>query len=82
MADTIQRAELVGIFKAVQVDHSGSDLMIRTDSLASMYMIDKHMRCPSLHKERKHEEIPSLVMEGLVPIEGWHPLEKMMNPTF
>ena len=66
VATTIQRAELVGIFKALQVDHSnhsGPNLMICTDSLASMYMIDKHMRCPSLHylhKECKHEKLLSL----------------------
>ena len=65
MANTIQRAELVGIFKALQVDHSGPNLMICTDSLASMYMIDKHMRCPSLHKECKHEELLSLIVEEL-----------------
>ena len=49
-ANTIQRAELVGIFKALQVDHAGSSLKICTDSLASMYIIDKHMRCPTLHR--------------------------------
>ena len=65
MANTIQRAELVGIFKALQVDHSGPNLMICTDNLASMYMIDKHMRCPSLHKECKHEELLSLIVEEL-----------------
>ena len=52
VANTIQRAEPVGIFKALQVDHAGPNLMICTDSLASMYMIDKHMRCPSLHKNK------------------------------
>ena len=68
VANTIQRAELVGIFKALQVDHAGSNLMICTDSLASMYMIDKldkHMRCPSLHKKCKHEELLSLIVEAL-----------------
>ena len=65
VANTIQRAELVGIFKALQVDYSGPNLMICTDSLASMYMIDKHMRCPSLHKECKHEELLSLIVEEL-----------------
>ena len=30
-----------------------------------MYMIDKHMRCPSLHKECKHEELLSLILEEL-----------------
>ena len=39
--------------------------MICTDSLASMYMIDKHMRCPSLHKECKHEELLSWIVEEL-----------------
>ena len=62
VANTIQRAEPVGIFKALQVDHSGSNLMICTDSLASMYLIDKHMRCPSLHKECKNEEFLSLIV--------------------
>ena len=65
VANTIQRAELVGIFKALQVDHAGSNLMICTDSLASMYMIDKHMRCPTLHRECKHEELLSLIVEQL-----------------
>ena len=60
VANTIQRAELVGVFKALQVDHAGSNLMIYTDSLASMYMIDKHIRCPSLHKDCKHQELLSL----------------------
>ena len=46
VVNTIQRAALVGIFKALQVDPAGSDLMICTDSLASMYIIEKHMRCP------------------------------------
>ena len=65
VANTIQRAELVGIFKALQVDHAGSNLMICTDSLASMYMIDKHMTCPSLQKECKNEELLSLIVEEL-----------------
>jgi len=39
--------------------------MICTDSLASMYMIYKLMRCPSLHKECKHEELLSLIVEEL-----------------
>ena len=39
--------------------------MTCTDSLASMYMIDKHMRWPSLHKECKHEELLSLIVEEL-----------------
>ena len=65
VANTIQRAKLVGIFKALQVDHSGPNLMIYTDSLASMYMIDKHMRCPSSHKECRHEEFLSLIVEAL-----------------
>ena len=65
VANTIPRAELIGICKALQVDHAGSNLMICTDSLASMYMIDKHMRCPSLHKECKHEELLSLIVEEL-----------------
>ena len=65
VANTIQRAEPVGIFKALQVDHSGPNLMICTDSLASMFLIDKHMRCPSLHKECKHEELLSLIVEEL-----------------
>ena len=69
MVNTIQRAELVGIFmiKALQVDHdhSGPNLMIWTDSLASMYMIDKHTRCPSLHKECKHEELLSFIVGEL-----------------
>ena len=68
VANTIQRAELVGTFKALQVDHSGSNLMICTNSLASMshiYMIDMHMRCFSLHKECKHEELLSLTVVEL-----------------
>ena len=44
VANTIQRAELVGIFKALQIAHTSRELIICTDSLASMYMIDKHMR--------------------------------------
>ena len=39
--------------------------MICTDSLASMYMIDKHMKFPSLHKECKHEGLLSLIVEEL-----------------
>ena len=65
VANTIQRAELVGIFKALQVDHSGPNVLICTDSLASVYMIDKHMRCPSLHRECKHEEVLSLIVKEL-----------------
>ena len=65
VANTIQRAELVGIFKALQVDHDSPEMIICTDSLASMYMIDKHMRCPSLHKECKHEELLSLIVKEL-----------------
>ena len=65
---------MVGIFKALQVDHAGPNLMICTDSLASMYMIDKHMRCSSLHKECKHEELLSLIVEELTKKarEGLH----------
>ena len=65
VANTIQRAELVGIYKALSIDHAGSDLLLCTDSLSSMYMIDKHMRCPSLHKECKHEELLTLIVEAL-----------------
>ena len=39
--------------------------MICTDSLASMYMTDKQMRCPSLHKECKHKELLCLIVEEL-----------------
>ena len=65
VANTIQRAELVGIYRALQLRHNGLNLMICTDSLTSMYMIDKHMRCPSLHKECKHEELLTLIVEEL-----------------
>ena len=65
VANTIQRAELVGIFKALQIAHESQNIIICTDSLASMYMIDKHMRCPSLHKESKHEDLLSLIVEEL-----------------
>ena len=36
VANTIQRAELVGIYKALQIDHASPDLLICTDSLSSM----------------------------------------------
>ena len=65
VANTIHRAELVGIYKALQVNHADSNLMICMDSLASMYMIDKHMRCPTLHQDCKHEELISLIVEQL-----------------
>ena len=65
VANTIQRAELVGIFKALQVDHSGPNLMICADSLVSMYMTHKQLTCPRLHKECKHEELLSLIVEEL-----------------
>ena len=65
VANTIQRAELVGIYSALQLSHAGLDLIICTDSLTSMYMIDKHIRCPSLHKECKHEELLTLIVESL-----------------
>lgn len=65
VANTIQIAELVGIYKALSIDHAGSDLHPCTDSLFSMYMIDEHMRCPSLHKECKHEELLVLIVEAL-----------------
>ncbi len=58
-------AELVGIYKVLQIDHASPDLLICADSLSSMYMIDKHMRCPSLHKECKHEELLSYIVEAL-----------------
>ena len=47
------------------MDHLGPNLTICTDGLASMYMKDKHMRCPSLLKECKHEELLSLMVEEL-----------------
>ena len=65
VANTIQRAELIGTFKALQVDHAGSHLMICTVRLASMYMIDKHIRGPILHRECKHREILSLIVQQL-----------------
>ncbi len=64
-ANTVQRAELVGIYKALQIDHAGPDLLICTNSLSSMYMIDKNIRCPGLHKECKHEELLSCFVEAL-----------------
>ncbi len=64
VANTIQRAALVGIYKALQTDLASPDLLICTDSLSSMYMIDKHMRCPSLYKECKHEELLSYIVEA------------------
>ncbi len=57
----IERAELVGIYKALSVDHAGCHLLLCTVSLSSMYRIDKHMRCPSLHKGSKHEELLKLL---------------------
>ena len=67
VASTIQRAELVRIFKDLQLQHASQDLIICIDRLASIYMKDKHMRCPSLRKENKHEELLSLdrILENL-----------------
>ena len=65
VANTVQRAELVCIFKALQVDQDSPEMIVCTDSLASMYMIAKHMRCPSLHKECQHEELLSLIVKEL-----------------
>ena len=39
--------------------------MTCTDSLASMYKIDYHMRCPSLHKECKHKDLLYLLVKEL-----------------
>ena len=47
------------------MDHDSPEMNVCTASLASMYVIDKHMRCPSLHKECKHEEPLSLIVEEL-----------------
>ncbi len=54
VANTIQRAEMVGVKHALSVAHTHSKRIIATDSLCAMYMISKHLRCPSLHKESKH----------------------------
>ena len=65
VANSIQRAELVAIYKALQVQHVGDTFLLCTDSLSSMYMIDKHIRCPGLHKECKHEELLTNIVEQL-----------------
>ena len=52
---------------ALKVDHSasgsgiGSDLMIRSDSLASIYMMNKHVRCLNLYKSANTRELLTLI---------------------
>ena len=54
VANTIQRAESVGIQHALAVEHTHHTRVIAMDSLCAMYMISKHLRCPSLNRELKH----------------------------
>ncbi len=54
VANTIQRAESVGIQHALAVEHTHNTRVIAMDSLCAMYMISKHLRCPSLNRESKH----------------------------
>ena len=54
VGNTIQRAETVGLFQALSIKHHRHTRVIATDSLCAMYMLSKHLRCPSLHMESKH----------------------------
>ncbi len=67
VANTIQRAEMVGVKHALSVAHSHSKRITATDSLCAMYvyMISKHLRCPSLHKESKHLDILDAAVKAI-----------------
>ena len=63
--NTIQRAEVVGLQHALSIDHSHHTRIIATDSLCAMYMLSKHLRCPSLHRESKHLGILNAAVESI-----------------
>ena len=63
--NTIQRAEMVGLQHALSIDHSHHTRIIATDSLCAMYMLSKHLRCPSLHRESKHLGILNAAVESI-----------------
>ena len=54
VGNTIQRAETVGLFQAFSIEHHHHSRVIAIHSLCAMYMLSKHLRCPSLHRESKH----------------------------
>ena len=62
---TIQRAEMVGLQHALSIDHSHHTRIIATDSLCAIYMLSKHLRCPSLHSESKHLDILDAAVESI-----------------
>ena len=61
----LQRAEMVGLQHALSIDHSHHTRIIGTDSLCTMYMLSKHLRCPSLDRESKHLGILDAAVESI-----------------
>ena len=66
VANTIQRSEMVAVQHALQINHPLGTRIIATDSLCVMYMLSKHMRCPSLHKESKHLGILDSAVSNII----------------
>ena len=65
VGNTIQRAESVGLHQALSVPHCHHERVIATDSLCAMYMLSKHLRCPSLHRESKHLGILEAAVQAM-----------------
>ena len=66
--NTITRAELVAILHAVEKYGAGRG--IATDSLASLYAISKHMRCPHLHAEHPHRDLLQAIITAIGRTDG------------
>ena len=64
VANTIQRAEAVGVQHALGIHHPCSTRVIATDSLCIMYMLSKQIRSPNLHRESKHVGILQSALEN------------------
>ena len=65
VGNTIQRAECVGIHQALSVPHCHHERVIATDSLCAIYMLSKHLRCPSLHRESTHLGILEAAVQAM-----------------
>ena len=70
MGNTIERAETVHLDQNLSIPHCHLKRIIVTDSLqtadrCAMYMLSKHLRCPSLHRDSNHLSIPEAAVEAM-----------------
>ncbi len=72
VANTIQRAEMVGVEHALSVTHSHSKRIVAADSSCVIYMamVSKHLQCPSSHKDSKRSGILDAAVKAIAETLG------------